>query len=86
MRIKLTIAVLGVLGAGAMAQDSTPRRPNTPEERQAMRERMARNDKAPKVGQLAPPIKLNSLDGEKSFDLAANIDKRPVILFFGSYT
>ena len=86
MRIKLTMAMLGVLGAAAMAQEATPRRPRTPEDMQKLREQMARNDKSPKIGQLAPAIKLKSLDGETSFDLAANMDKRPVLLFFGSYT
>ena len=47
---------------------------------------MSRNDSAPKVGQEAPTFKLKSLDGKKEMDLAAFRGKRPVVLFFGSYT
>ena len=43
-------------------------------------------DKGPKPGEAAPSVKLQSLDDETTVDLASFKDKRPVVLFFGSYT
>lgn len=43
-------------------------------------------DKGPKSGVAAPAIKLVSLDGKDEFDLASFKGKKPVVLFFGSYT
>ena len=54
--------------------------------RQGMRERMMRDDNAPKVGDVAPVFTLKSLDGKSETDLASFKGKRPVLLFFGSYT
>ncbi|MFQ5603765.1 MAG: hypothetical protein ACE5HS_10900 [bacterium] len=48
--------------------------------------RTNRNDDAPKVGDTAPLFKLLSLDGKDETDLASFRNKRPVVLFFGSYT
>ena len=48
--------------------------------------KMNSNDGAPTVGELAPTFKLKSLDGESEFDLASFRGKKPVVLFFGSYT
>lgn len=46
-----------------------------------------RSDKdALKVGQAAPTFKLKSLDGKATTDLGTWHGKRPVLLFFGSYT
>ena len=39
-----------------------------------------------KVGQKAPDFKLKSLDGKSQTELSAIAAKKPVILFFGSYT
>ena len=39
-----------------------------------------------KVGQKAPDFKLKSLDGKSQTELSAIVTKKPVILFFGSYT
>ena len=39
-----------------------------------------------KVGQQAPNFKLKSLDGKSQTELAAIRTKKPVVLFFGSYT
>lgn len=39
-----------------------------------------------KVGQLAPTFTLKSLDGKQSFSLRDQRTKKPVVLFFGSYT
>ncbi len=44
------------------------------------------DDGAPKVGDVAPTFKLKSLDGKQEFDLAGFKGKKPVVLFFGSYT
>lgn len=56
------------------------------ERRRGRRGAMTGGDGAPKVGQLAPLFKLKSLDGKKETDLASFRAKKPVILFFGSYT
>ena len=39
-----------------------------------------------KVGQQAPNFKLKSLDGKSQTELSAIRSKKPVVLFFGSYT
>ena len=38
------------------------------------------------IGDAAPVFKLKSLDGKEEMDLASYQDKKPVVLFFGSYT
>lgn len=48
--------------------------------------RPQREDKGPKAGAVAPVFKLMSLDGKESFDLESFKGKKPVVLFFGSYT
>jgi len=53
---------------------------------QGRRGRQSRSDNAPKVGDPAPTFKLKSLDGESETDLADFKGKKPVVLFFGSYT
>lgn len=50
------------------------------------RARGNREDGALKVGQMAPTFSLNSPDGKQAFTLKDFRGKRPVILFFGSYT
>ena len=45
-----------------------------------------REDNAPKVGEIAPTFKLKSLDGTQETDLEQFREKKPVVLFFGSYT
>lgn len=52
----------------------------------AKAKRPQREDKGPKAGTVAPVFKLMSLDGKESFDLESFKGKKPVILFFGSYT
>lgn len=86
MRRIAVLTLLGALAGSALAQDQVPPRQPTPEQMRQMQERMARGDKAPKVGQLAPTFTLSSLDGKVTYDLTAHRDQRPVILFFGSYT
>ena len=53
---------------------------------QRSQSRPSRVDKGPKVSEAAPPFKLTSLDGKQEFDLGEFGGKKPVILFFGSYT
>ena len=50
------------------------------------RRRGSGDDGAPKVGDEAPTFKLKTLNGKSEFDLADDRGKRPVVLFFGSYT
>lgn len=46
----------------------------------------AQRPKAPQAGDEAPNFTIKSLKGDETFELAAFRGKRPVILFFGSYT
>ncbi len=41
---------------------------------------------APKVGEVAPAFELKTLDGKTTVILEQYRGKRPVVLFFGSYT
>ena len=51
------------------------------------RARQQRDDSAPKVGDTAPLFTLKMLDDQsKTVKLASYGEKRPVVLFFGSYT
>lgn len=45
-----------------------------------------RSSSGPKAGQEAPPFTLKSVDGKQETNLANFRGKRPVVLFFGSYT
>ena len=45
-----------------------------------------RDDGAPKVGDDAKRFKLKLLNGEREVDLNEFAGKKPVVLFFGSYT
>ncbi len=76
--------LLAMAGGQAVAQEDGDgaRR----QRRQGMRDRMMRDDNAPKVGDVAPVFTLKSLDGKSETDLASFKDKKPVLLFFGSYT
>jgi len=73
------------LGWGASAQAGfkpVDGQKDKPAERQKRPPRKA----APKVGDVAPVFKLKMLDSEKVVDLKGLAAKRPVLLFFGSYT
>ena len=48
--------------------------------------RMMRDDNAPKAGEKAPTFTLKTLDGKSEFSLESAEGKKPVLLFFGSYT
>ena len=43
-------------------------------------------DTGPKVGDIAPTFTLMSLDGKEATDLAKFKGRKPVVLFFGSYS
>ncbi len=76
--------LLALAGGQAAAQDEDNEERR--ERRQGMRERMMREDNAPKVGDVAPVFTIKSLDGKSETDLASFKGKKPVLLFFGSYT
>ena len=86
LQIMLMSSLLVAIGAGQVfaqqGDDGDERR----RRRGRMREMMSRDDGAPKVGDQAPVFKLKSLDGTSETDLASFRAKKPVILFFGSYT
>ena len=67
---------ISLLAGAALAQDQPGRRNRG--------QRPA--DNGLKVGQLAPTFKLASIDGKDKFDLKIYREKKPVILFYGSYT
>ncbi len=48
--------------------------------------RETNDEKQLEVGDMAPTFKLKSIDGKEETDLEKFRDKKPVILFFGSYT
>lgn len=70
------VASLAICGTGRVFAQHEMKRQN--------RKKMV--DKAPKVGDLAPTFKLKSLDGKSETDLLSYRGKKPVVLFFGSYT
>lgn len=79
---KLALAAALLFCGFATAQDD-----KSSEDRSAkIRERVSKDDGAPKVGDAAPTFKLKSLDGKNETDIASFKGKRPVVLFFGSYT
>ena len=63
--------------SGPPPEGRPPRRPGA---------RQPRVDKGPKVGDMAPTFSLMSLDGKQATDLEKFRGKRPVVLFFGSYS
>ncbi len=83
--ILLMPALLLAMAGQVPAQDDDDRSERR-RRRGWMHEMMSRDDGAPKVGDLAPVFKLKSLDGKRETDLAGFKGRRPVMLFFGSYT
>jgi len=55
-------------------------------QKKIMKQMRNKDDGAPKVGEVAPPIKLKSLNGKEEWELANFKGKKPVVIFFGSYT
>ena len=87
----MTRRVLAILAVGTLlaatadvsAQRGEGRRGRRPGGRRGM---MMRDDGAPKAGDKAPTFTLKSLDGKSEFSLESAKGKKPVLLFFGSYT
>lgn len=61
-------------------------RPPTQEEMKKMYDQRNSDDGAPEVGDVAPTFKLKTKDRKTEWDLASFRGKKPVVLFFGSYT
>jgi len=78
---KVSLVALLMVGSLAFAQEG-----ENHGRRDKIRERVSKDDAAPKVGDLAPTFKLKSLDGKSETDIASFRGKKPVVLFFGSYT
>ena len=80
--ISVTLAAVITLSAiPALTQDTRPDSPDRPEPPRARQQ-----DRSLRVGQNAPTFALRSLDGESQTDVKEFRGKRPVIVFFGSYT
>lgn len=74
-----------VTAAGGVAAQQ----PSRDRDRRGRRDRQRsteRTGSSPKAGQEAPPFTLKSVDGKHETNLASFRGKRPVVLFFGSYT
>ena len=75
--------LISLLAIPAIAQE--PQR-DPPQRRSRRPARQQADDKAPRVGQMAPDFRLKSLDGKSETRLSQFRGKKPVVLFFGSYT
>jgi len=84
----VAIGVLLALGtSGAFAQEGgDPAQEDRAKRMRGMRERMMKDDGAPKVGDVAPTFALKTLEGEEVVDLGAFKGDKPAVLIFGSYT
>ncbi len=76
----IVVTVAGGVAAQQPARDGDRRG------RRDRRGSIERTGSSPKAGQEAPPFTLKSVDGKQQTNLASFRGKRPVILFFGSYT
>ena len=77
--VMFALIIMTVAGGVAAEQPSRDR------DRRGRRDRH-RSGGSLKTGQEAPPFTLKSIDGKQETNLASFRGKRPVILFFGSYT
>lgn len=90
MRAFLMLA-FALVPALALAQDAEPEESGNPyglsdERWEHIQDGNVGRAEELQVGQTAPDFDLRSLDGESSTRLAEFRGKRPVVLFFGSYT
>jgi hypothetical protein len=90
MRRFLALA-LALVPSGAFAQDAPDKDTGNPygltdEQWEHVQEGNVGRAEALQVGEPAPDFDLLSLDGESRTRLAEFRGKRPVVLFFGSYT
>ena len=81
--VMLALIIMTVAGGVAAQQPSRDRDRRGRRDRQRSTERTG---SSPKAGEQAPPFTLKSVDGKQETNLASFRGKRPVILFFGSYT
>ena len=77
--------VLVIALCGAFTQQGDPETGEKPGAERAKREKM-QDTKQLEVGDVAPTFKLKSLDGKEETDLEKFKGKKPVVLFFGSYS
>ncbi len=78
----LSMAVCSSAGCAAPGSDSRAK-----PDRGRRSARRSRDDGAPKVGDVGPGFSLKMLDDDsKKVELASYRGKKPVVLFFGSYT
>ena len=82
----VTTCCSGSVSAQEKKQDTTRQRPDGKNRKGKRRGGQRRPDNAPRAGELAPTFVLKSLDGKSETDLASFRNKKPVVLFFGSYT
>ena len=81
--VMFALIIVTVAGGVAAQQPSRDR------DRRGRRDRQRSTEgtgSSPKAGEQAPPFTLKSVDGKQETNLASFRGKRPVILFFGSYT
>ena len=81
--VMFALIIMTVAGGVAAQQPSRDRDRRGRRDRQRSTERTG---SSPKAGEQAPPFTLKSVDGKQETNLASFRGKRPVILFFGSYT
>ena len=76
-----TLLAIALTSLPALAQGERPQRPDRREQPRARLQ-----DRSLRVGQSAPTFTLPSFDGESKTEVKEFRGKRPVIVFFGSYT
>lgn len=79
MKINLRVFLMLTLCAFALTSQVVAQNNRNPNKRTGDRFRLH-------VGEMAPNFVLKSLDGSQETDLSSFRGKKPVILFFGSYT
>lgn len=86
-RVTVMVVFFVLIAAIGQSREQEPGSERS-ERMKAIREKAMREDEAKrlKVGDIAPTFKLKSLDGKQETDLKELIGKKPIILFFGSYT
>lgn len=85
----IALALLGsaVWPTAALGQQGQKRAgEQRPDRGQRSRRRPPAADNAPRAGDVAPQFTLPSYDGESETSIADFQGKKPVVLFFGSYT
>ncbi len=81
----LQFSCIVLLVTGTLAQAGPGQRGGSGD-RSREGKRRQRDDNALKIGDAAPALRLKTLDGQKKVSVLAAEARKPVILFFGSYT